>query len=74
MNNGATITVTYTAHLNDNAAVNSTSGSTDNKNKVQLQYSNNPRTDGAYWGYTPTPESEVYVYTYQLNNTKHHDD
>lgn len=71
LNDGATITVTYTAHLNDNAAVNSTSGSTDNKNKVQLQYSNNPR-NSAYWGFTP--ESEVRVYTYQLNNTKYHDD
>ena len=70
LNDGATITVTYTAHLNDKAAVNSTSGSTDNKNKVQLQYSNNPR-NSAYWGFTP--ESEVYVYTYQLNNTKYHD-
>ena len=71
LNDGATITVTYTAHLNDNAAVNSTSGSTDNKNKVQLQYSNNPR-NSAYWGFTP--ESEVLVYTYQLNNTKYRDD
>ena len=71
LNDGATITVTYTAHLNDKAAVNSTSGSTDNKNKVQLQYSNNPR-NSAYWGFTP--ESEVRVYTYQLNNTKYHDD
>lgn len=64
LNKGATITVTYTAHLNENAAVN---GSTDNKNKVQLQYSNNP-SNSAYWGFTP--ESEVRVYTYQLNNTK----
>ena len=71
LNDGATITVTYTAHLNDKAAVNTTSGSTDNKNKVQLQYSNNPR-NSAYWGFTP--ESEVRVYTYQLNNTKYHDD
>ena len=71
LNNGATITVTYTAHLNENAAVN---GSAENKNSVRLQYSNNPRPDGEYWGYTPTPESEVYVYTYQLNNTKYHDD
>lgn len=73
LNNGATITVTYTAHLNENAAVN---GSADNKNSVRLQYSNNPRPDGEYWGYTPnyTPESEVYVYTYQLNNTKYRDD
>ena len=68
LNNGATITVTYTAHLNDNAFVNTASGSTENKNSVRLQYSNNPRPDDEYWGYTP--ESEVYVYTYQLNNTK----
>lgn len=68
LNNGATITVTYTAHLNEDAAVN---GSAANKNSVRLQYSNNPRPDGEYWGYTP--ESEVYVYTYQLNNTKYHD-
>lgn len=76
LNNGATITVTYTAHLNDNAFVNTASGSTENKNSVRLQYSNNPRPDGEYWGYTPnyTPESEVCVYTYQLNNTKYHDD
>lgn len=75
LNNGATITVTYTAHLNDNAFVNTASGSTENKNSVRLQYSNNPRPDDEYWGYTPnyTPESEVYVYTYQLNNTKYHD-
>ena len=73
LNNGATITVTYTAHLNENAAVN---GSAENKNSVRLQYSNNPRPDGEYWGYTPnyTPESEVYVYTYQLNNTKYRDE
>lgn len=67
LNDGATITVTYTAHLNDKAYVNTGSGSTENKNSVQLQYSNNPRP-GEYWG--TTPKSEVYVYTYQLNNTK----
>ena len=71
LNNGATITVTYTAHLNDEAAVNTTNDPTNNKNSVRLQYSNNPRPS-EYWGYTPeiTPENEVYVYTYQLNNTK----
>ena len=74
LNKGATITVTYIAHLNDKAAVNTASGSTENKNSVRLQYSNNPRPDGKYWGYTPTPESEVYVYTYQLNNTKYRDE
>lgn len=70
LNDGATITFTYTAHLNEKATVNATSGPTDNKNSVQLQYSNNPRP-GDYWG--TTPKSEVYVYTYQLNNTKYHD-
>lgn len=67
LNKGATITVTYTAHLNEKAYVNTESGSTDNKNSVQLKYSNNPRP-GDYWG--TTPKSEVYVFTYQLNNTK----
>lgn len=71
LNDGATITFTYTAHLNDKAYVNTGSGSTENKNSVQLQYSNNPRP-GEYWG--TTPKSEVYVFTYQLNNTKYHDD
>lgn len=71
LNDGATITVTYTAHLNDKAYVNIGSGSTDNKNSVQLKYSNNPRP-GDYWG--TTPKSEVYVFTYQLNNTKYHDE
>ena len=75
LNDGATITVTYTAHLNDKAFVNTASGSTENKNSVRLQYSNNPRDTESFWGYTPeyTPESEVRVYTYQLNNTKYHD-
>lgn len=71
LNDGATITFTYTAHLNEKATVNTTSGPTDNKNSVQLQYSNNPRP-GDYWG--TTPKSEVYVFTYQLNNTKYRDD
>lgn len=71
LNDGATITFTYTAHLNEKATVNTTSGPTDNKNSVQLKYSNNPRP-GDYWG--TTPKSEVYVFTYQLNNTKYRDD
>ena len=73
LNDGATITVTYTAHLNENATVNTEGGSntTDNKNSVFLQYSNNPRIDTSL---DQTPTSEVRVYTYQLNNTKYHDD
>ena len=73
LNDGATITVTYTAHLNDKATVNTANGSntTDNKNSVFLQYSNNPRINTSL---DKTPTSEVCVYTYQLNNTKYHDE
>ena len=72
LNDGATITVTYTAHLNDKATVNTANGSntTDNKNSVFLQYSNNPRINTSL---DKTPPSEACVYTYQLNNTKYHD-
>lgn len=71
LNNGATITVTYTAHLNDEAYVNTAGGSTSNINKVYLTYSNNPKNESSIG---KTPESTpVYVYTYQLNNTKHQD-
>lgn len=44
LNDGATITVTYTAHLNDKAAVNSTSGSTDNKTKYSSSTLITPET------------------------------
>lgn len=73
LNKGATITVTYIAHLNENATVNTEGGSntTDNKNSVFLQYSNNPRIDTSL---DQTPTSEVRVYTYQLNNTKYRDE
>lgn len=72
LNAGATITVTYTAHLNDKAYVNTAGGSTSNINKVYLTYSNNPKDESSIG---KTPESTpVYVYTYQLNNTKYHDD
>ena len=67
LNKGATITVTYTAHLNEKAYVNTAGGGTDNKNSVYLEYSNNPRISTSL---DHTPESEVCVYTYQLNNTK----
>lgn len=70
LNKGATITVTYTAHLNETAYVNTAGGDTKNKNRVYLEYSNNPRIDTSL---DHTHESEVCVYTYQLNNTKHQD-
>ena len=73
LNDGATITVTYTAHLNDKATVNTanSSNTTDNKNRVYLEYSNNPRIDTSL---DHTTTSEVCVYTYQLNNTKYRDE
>ena len=72
LNDGATITVTYTAHLNEKASVNTAGGpaTTDNNNSVYLQYSNNPINTSV----GQTPESKVCVYTYQLNNTKYRDD
>lgn len=71
LNKGATITVTYTAHLNEKASVNTAGGGTSNINKVYLTYSNNPKDESSIG---KTPESTpVYVYTYQLNNTKHQD-
>lgn len=71
LNDGATITVTYTAHLNEKAYVNTAGGGTDNKNSVYLEYSNNPRISTSL---DHTTTSDVCVYTYQLNNTKYHDD
>lgn len=73
LNEGATTTVTYTAHLNDKATVNTEGGSntTENKNRVYLEYSNNPRIDTSL---DHTTTSEVCVYTYQLNNTKYRDE
>lgn len=69
LNSGAEITVLYKAHLNEKAYVNTvTNGDTKNTNKVYLTYSNNPRINTSVGR---TPESEVRVYTYQLNNTKY---
>ncbi|WP_371290876.1 isopeptide-forming domain-containing fimbrial protein [Faecalibacterium sp.] len=61
LNNGATITVTYTAHLNEKASVNTAGGAsnTENKNSVYLIYSNNPRSSAFF---DRTPESEVCVH------------
>lgn len=69
LNDGATITVTYTAHLNETATVNTAGGDShpDNENSVFLTYSNNPRINTSV---DKTIPSKVCVYTYQLNNTK----
>lgn len=70
------VEVIYNAHLNENAVVNTASGTTENKNTVSLQYSNNPNVSGTGSG-TPgnedlgkTPEDSVWVFTYGVNNTK----
>ena len=64
-----TITVEYSAHLNKDAYVNHTSGTTTNQNKVSLTYSNNPDATGS--GTTDTtPEKAVWVFTYEVDNTK----
>ena len=60
----------YKAHLNEEAIVTTATGSTGNWNKVSLQYSNNPNVEDSF---DTTPYEEVYVFTYQLNNTKHQD-
>ena len=63
------VEVVYSAHLNENAVVNNTTP--NNKNKVGLDYSNNPKWNGEG---TPdkgnTPEDTVFVFTYEIDNTK----
>lgn len=63
---GVTVEVIYNAHLNEAAYVNNASGSTENKNAVYLEYSNNPNGEGL--GKTPT--DEVWVFTYEVDNSK----
>lgn len=67
LNDGADIVVIYNAHLNENAKVNHTDGNTENKNTVYLQYSNNPNASGKLG---KTPEDSVWVFTYEVDNTK----
>lgn len=63
--NGSVITVTYTAHLNENAVV----GNPGNTNDMYLEFSNNPNDEGK--GETgETPPKEVIVFTYKLDADK----
>lgn len=66
---GADVVVIYNAHLNENAQVNHESGTTTNQNKVYLQYSNNPNAGGA-GSLGKTEEDSVWVFTYEVDNTK----
>lgn len=69
LTDGADIVVIYNAHLNEKAQVNHTSGTTTNKNEVYLQYSNNPNASGE-GELGKTPEDIVWVFTYEVDNTK----
>lgn len=63
-----TVEVVYTAYLNEEAQVfNASATSTDNKNSVDLEYSNNPNAEGM----GKTPEDHVWLFTYVVNNTKY---
>ena len=63
---GFTVEVIYNAHLNENATVNDANGSTDNKNSVNLEYSNNPNAEDL----GKTEDKTVYVFTFAITNKK----
>ena len=65
INAGDKIIVTYKAVLNEKANI----GEKGNPNKVYLEYSNNPNSDG-HGNMGETPEDEVIVYTYKLQINK----
>lgn len=69
LDNGAEIVVVYKAHLNEKADVKHEDGETTNENKVYLEYSNNPNASGSE-ELGKTPEENVWVFTYRVNNTK----
>lgn len=59
---GQTITVTYTATLNENAVV-----ATDELNTVKVVYSNDPTTDGT--GESGESKTHQYTFCFDLNKT-----
>lgn len=69
LDDGAEIVVVYKAHLNEKAYVNHENGATTNENKVYLEYSNNPNASGS-GELGKTPEENVWVFTYEVDNTK----
>ena len=75
---GATITVIYSAHLNEEAEVtnsSNTKGTTNNQNRVALEYSNNPNATGngkeKPKDTGKTKPDYVFVLTYEADNTKY---
>ena len=68
LNDGADVVVVYNAHLTEKAFVTPIGGTTTtNENKVKLTYSNNPTTGGT----GDTTEKKVYVFTFEVDNTKY---
>lgn len=64
---GFTVEVIYKAHLNENATVNGANDTTtDNKNSVNLEYSNNPNAEGT----GKTEDKTVYAFTFGITNKK----
>lgn len=71
LEDGAEIVVVYNAHLNEKADVShKNDDTTTNENKVYLKYSNNPNTSGSGEELGKTPEENVWVFTYEVDNTK----
>ena len=68
------VEVVYNAHLNENAIISTATGNNleVNNNKVDLQYSNNPDNTGTGTSdLGQTPEDYVWVFTYEVDNTKY---
>lgn len=63
---GFTVEVIYNANLNEKATINNASGTTDNKNSVNLEYSNNPNAEGT----GKTEDKTVYAFTFGITNKK----
>lgn len=63
---GFTVEVIYNAHLNEKATINSATGTTDNMNSVNLEYSNNPNAEGT----GKTEDKTVYAFTFGITNKK----
>lgn len=73
LSDGAKVIVTYTAYLNKDANVATSSPSSEaNVNTVFLQYSNNPKVSGSGKNQLgKTPKDSVFVFTYTANATKY---
>ena len=78
LSEGASIVVVYNAHLNESAIITNadTVGNgtaDDNINTVNLEYTNTPDTAGTGTTLGKTPDDTVFVFTYEILNTKYKD-